>query len=89
MPAVGLWTGREARALRGALRLSVRAFAEHLGVAARTVSKWEKLGQATHPIPISRRFLTRHWTARAQPPRSASRCCSPTQAPFIPWPRGR
>ena len=51
VPAVRLWTGREARALRAALRLSVRAFAEHLGVAARTVSKWEQLGQATHPAP--------------------------------------
>ena len=33
MSTVQLWTGRETRALRGALRMSVRAFAEHLGVA--------------------------------------------------------
>lgn len=33
------WTGLETRALRLALRLSVRAFAEHLGVAVATVSK--------------------------------------------------
>lgn len=32
----------EARSLRFALRMSVRCFAEHLGVGARTVSKWEK-----------------------------------------------
>ena len=57
VPAVRLWTGREARALRAALRLSVRAFAEHLGVAARTVSKWEQLGQATHPHPDTQAIL--------------------------------
>ena len=57
VPAVRLWTGREARALRGALRLSVRAFAEHLGIAARTVSKWEQLGQATHPHPDTQAIL--------------------------------
>jgi hypothetical protein len=34
------WTGREIRALRLALRLTVEEFAAHLGVAARTVSKW-------------------------------------------------
>ena len=57
MPMVRLWTGREARALRGALRLSVRAFAEHLGVAPRTVSKWERLGEATRPHPDTQAIL--------------------------------
>ena len=57
MTAVGSWTGREARALRQALRLSVRAFAEHLDVAPRTVSKWEKLGQATRPYPDQQALL--------------------------------
>jgi tetratricopeptide (TPR) repeat protein len=32
----------EARSLRFAFRMSVRSFADHLGVGARTVSKWEK-----------------------------------------------
>jgi transcriptional regulator with XRE-family HTH domain len=57
MPTVRVWTGREARALRGALRLSVRAFAEHLGVAVRTVSKWESLGAATQPRPDTQAIL--------------------------------
>lgn len=57
MPTVRLWTGREARVLRGALRLSVRAFAEHLGVAPRTVSKWEQLGEATRPHPDTQAIL--------------------------------
>jgi hypothetical protein len=38
---VGRWTGRQTRALREALRLSAREFAEHLGVTASTVSGWE------------------------------------------------
>ncbi|WP_245573872.1 helix-turn-helix domain-containing protein [Amycolatopsis nigrescens] len=35
--------------MRRALRLSVRAFAEHLGVAPRTVAKWEAGGADTVP----------------------------------------
>jgi transcriptional regulator with XRE-family HTH domain len=54
---VQLWTGRETRALRGALRMSVRVFAEHLGVAQRTVSKWERLGEATRPYPDTQAIL--------------------------------
>lgn len=49
MTTVHHWTGLEARALRHALRLSIRAFAQHLGVGIRTVSKWEKLLSATDP----------------------------------------
>jgi tetratricopeptide (TPR) repeat protein len=39
------------------MRLSVRAFAEHLGVAVRTVSKWEQLGPATRPHPDTQAIL--------------------------------
>jgi DNA-binding transcriptional regulator YiaG len=51
------WSGREAKALRLALRLSVRAFAEHLGVAPRTVAKWEALGAAIRPRPDTQAIL--------------------------------
>lgn len=51
------WSGREARALRVALRLSVRAFAAHLGIAARTVSKWEAGGEAVQPRPDTQAML--------------------------------
>ncbi len=51
MRSVITWTGYEARALRLALRFSVRAFAEHLGVAIRTVSKWEAAGLSRQPRP--------------------------------------
>src|SRR4051794_19613773 len=63
MSTVRVWTGLEARALRGALRLSVRAFAEHLGVAVRTVSKWEQYGAGTQPRPDTQAILD---TALAQ-----------------------
>jgi hypothetical protein len=36
------WTGLLASALQRALRMSNEAFAEHLGVAARTVSTWHQ-----------------------------------------------
>lgn len=39
------------------MRLSVRAFAEHLGVAPRTVSKWENHGAATFPLPDTQAIL--------------------------------
>jgi transcriptional regulator with XRE-family HTH domain len=48
---VDRWTGRESRLLRHALRRSVRSFADHLGVSARTISKWEQLGSARSPRP--------------------------------------
>lgn len=57
MAIVHRWTGVEARALRLALRLSVRAFADHLGVGVRTVSKWEKLLAATEPRPDTQAIL--------------------------------
>ncbi|MGE7391821.1 hypothetical protein ACQKM2_40780 [Streptomyces sp. NPDC004126] len=57
MATVHHWTGLEARALRLALRLSVRAFADHLGVGVRTVSKWEKLRASTEPRPDTQAIL--------------------------------
>jgi transcriptional regulator with XRE-family HTH domain len=46
---VGRWTGRETRALREALRMSVRAFAEHLGVTTATVPGWESRAAPAPP----------------------------------------
>ena len=48
MAAVTTWTGREANALRRALRMSVTGFAEHLGAARRTVAKWSSQGDEAH-----------------------------------------
>ena len=46
---VTIWSGREARALRIGLRMTIEAFAEHLGVAVRTVAKWEAQGPKIVP----------------------------------------
>ncbi|GIG85481.1 DUF5919 domain-containing protein [Plantactinospora endophytica] len=51
MATVQRWTGRETRALRQALRMSIRNFAEHLGVSDRTVSKWEAGQSNVRPRP--------------------------------------
>ncbi|MEU7854113.1 hypothetical protein [Nonomuraea sp. NPDC049141] len=48
---------RLAHALRLALRMSVRVFAQHLGVAPRTVAKWDQLGPATRPRPDTQAIL--------------------------------
>ncbi len=52
MIVVTVWTGREARALRTALRMPVLAFAGHLGVGSRTVSDWEAGGSRIVPTPV-------------------------------------
>lgn len=57
MVSVRRWTGHEAGLLRQALRMSVRAYAAHLGVGIRTVSKWEKLGTDTCPWPDTQAIL--------------------------------
>jgi transcriptional regulator with XRE-family HTH domain len=42
MTVIDQWTGRHARALQAAMRLTGEAFAEHLGISPRTVAKWRK-----------------------------------------------
>ncbi len=49
MATVTTWTGQDANALRNALRMSVTAFAEHLGAARRTVAKWSSQGEQVLP----------------------------------------
>ncbi|MFD2763382.1 hypothetical protein [Micromonospora eburnea] len=49
MATVTTWTGQDATALRNALRMSVTAFAEHLGAARRTVAKWSSQGSNVLP----------------------------------------
>lgn len=45
------WTGAHAQALRLAVRMTLREFAAHLGVAQRTVSQWENRGSSIRPRP--------------------------------------
>ncbi|WP_309230403.1 helix-turn-helix transcriptional regulator [Nocardia sp. SYP-A9097] len=51
------WSGKEARALRDAKRMSIREFAAHLGVHERLVSKWEAGGNRVHPRPVNQAAL--------------------------------
>lgn len=57
MTIVGRWTGREAKLLREALRLSVRDFAARLGVGVRTVNKWEARQTDITPLPHMQEVL--------------------------------
>lgn len=51
------WSGYEASILREATRMSLREFAAYLGVADRTVSKWESSGKALIPRPQCQAIL--------------------------------
>ncbi len=55
--AVQTWSGYEARALRTALRASVRDFAARLGISPRAVSKWEAGGRNIQPRPETQAIL--------------------------------
>ncbi len=57
MVVVAMWTGQEARALRIGLRMTIEAFAEHLGAAVRTVARWEAEGSKTVPLPTMQEAL--------------------------------
>ncbi|GAA1272811.1 hypothetical protein GCM10009609_39890 [Pseudonocardia aurantiaca] len=57
-----------------ALRLSVRAFAEHLGVAVRTVSKWSPAPSAPCRGRTPKRFSTLPSAVLTVRRRSGSRC---------------
>src|SRR4051794_16037972 len=46
MDVTAHWTGREAAALRKAQRMSIRAYAVHLGVSPATITNWEHRGTA-------------------------------------------
>jgi transcriptional regulator with XRE-family HTH domain len=65
-PGPVVWTGRESAALRNARRMSVRAFAYHLGVSDRVVSKWEAGGPSIRPRPFNQAALDTS-LARATP----------------------
>ncbi len=57
MTTVCRWTGREAKLLREALRLSIRDFAARLGVGVRTVNKWEARQASITPLPHMQEVL--------------------------------
>jgi hypothetical protein len=56
MNVVASWTGGRADTLRQALRMTNEAFAEHLGVAVRTVAYWRALPDVI-PRPVMQEML--------------------------------
>src|SRR5438270_11779468 len=52
-----MWSGQETKALRLSLRMTIEAFAGHLGVAVRTVAKWEARGAEILPLPTMQEAL--------------------------------
>ena len=59
MHVVDLWTGRRATALRSALRMTNEAFANNLGVAVRTVAKWNADPELVPPSEFQRMLDTK------------------------------
>jgi len=57
MTSVRKWTGREARALREAMRVSQRDFADQLGVSGKAISNWESGGVKFIPRHDSQAIL--------------------------------
>lgn len=57
MGAVDRWTGEEAKALRLAKRMSLAAFAAHLGISERTLSTWECKGAGSAIRPANQEIL--------------------------------
>jgi len=56
MDAVASWDGGKADALRRALRMTNEQFAEHLGIAVRTVAYWRKDPEMV-PLPATQEIL--------------------------------
>ncbi|MGW0844194.1 SUMF1/EgtB/PvdO family nonheme iron enzyme [Streptomyces sp. NPDC002787] len=66
MTGVREWTGHEARLLRRALRKSVKAFADLVGVSARQVSRWDGRG-STLEVSITNQAALDTVLAQADP----------------------
>lgn len=56
MNAIASWNGGKANLLRQALRMTNEQFADHLGIAVRTVAYWRKLPEMT-PLPATQEIL--------------------------------
>src|SRR3954452_15855812 len=57
MPLVTQWTGREIKALRAAMRMSLFDFSERLGVSDRIVARWECGGSSSIPRMVNQAAL--------------------------------
>jgi formylglycine-generating enzyme required for sulfatase activity len=59
MPLVTLWTGREVKALRAAMRMTLIELAAEMGVTDRMISRWEEKGTAIQPRMANQAALDR------------------------------
>ena len=83
---VAAWTGRHADALRQALRMTNERFAEHLGVAVRTVANWRARPDVV-PMPGTQEILDAALAQATERPKSNSSCCSPRMSAANPLPQ--
>lgn len=52
MDTIGTWTGRTAGLLQQAMRMTNDAFAEHLGISPRTISRWHGAQDKVHSVEV-------------------------------------
>jgi 8-oxo-dGTP pyrophosphatase MutT (NUDIX family) len=52
MDVVGTWTGKTACLLQEALRMTNDGFAEHLGISARTITRWHSSPEMVHRTEV-------------------------------------
>ncbi|WP_055693707.1 NUDIX hydrolase [Streptomyces prasinopilosus] len=60
MDVVSTWTGRSACLLQQAMRMTNEAFAEHLGISERTISRWHAQPAMTHRSEVQQILDTAH-----------------------------
>jgi transcriptional regulator with XRE-family HTH domain len=83
------WSGREARALREARRMSVRAFAAHLGVAVASVTNWERRGELIRLRDETQEILDRDLSCASEHVRARfeAAVAGLSAPPVLPLPR--
>ena len=72
------WTGREAKMLRLAMRMSIDTFADHLGLSSRAINKWEARGPTLTPRHDMQAILDTALAQTTQEQRERFNACLPT-----------
>ncbi|GAA1111813.1 XRE family transcriptional regulator [Streptomyces javensis] len=65
------WTGHEATVLRTVLRMSIRGYAERLGVSPSMVMEWKNRGRTLVPVPETQKILDTFLAQRTPEEREA------------------
>lgn len=64
MDVVDTWTGRSACLLQAAMRMTNEAFAEHLGISERTISRWHASPEMVHRTEVQQILDIAHREAK-------------------------